>query len=154
MCPPIFWLFCPLASQYCINQLTGALHVIHLTRFNRRFVPCGCLLCMLSLYAERRKSQYLYYKNIAQKNAADFMQIDGMNIIYIIVYNSWTTIMPLWGSRSPVVPFSSRAMFLYAWSFYSVIHFSYSFNIHCFNGKWLWYTLKKLEYARTVLIIA
>ena len=46
---------------------------------------------MLSLYAERRKCQQLYYKNIAQKSAADFMQIDETDIIYIIVYNSWTT---------------------------------------------------------------
>ena len=30
-------------------------------------------------------------ENIAQKSAADFMQIDETDIIYIIVYNSWTT---------------------------------------------------------------
>ena len=30
--------------------------------------------------------------SIAQKSAADFMQIDETDIIYIIVYNSWTTI--------------------------------------------------------------
>ena len=47
---------------------------------------------MLSLYAERRKCQELCYKNIEQKSAADFMQIDEMDIIYIIVYNSWTTV--------------------------------------------------------------
>lgn len=41
--------------------------------------------------AERLKSQYIYYKNIAQINAADFMQIDEIDIIYIIVCNSWTT---------------------------------------------------------------
>ena len=35
---------------------------------------------MLSLYAERRKSQELCYKNIAQKSAADFMQIDDIDI--------------------------------------------------------------------------
>ena len=37
-------------------------------------------LCMLPLYAERRKCQSLYYKNIAQKSAVDFMQIDGIKI--------------------------------------------------------------------------
>ena len=82
------------------------------------------------------------------------MQIDGMNIIYIIVYNSWTTIMPFRGSRSPVEPFSDQNVFLYARSFYSVIHILYSLIIHCFNGKELWYALKKLEYTRIVLIIA
>ena len=46
---------------------------------------------MASLYTNGGKSQYLYYKNIAQKSAADFMQIDEADIIYIIVYNSWTT---------------------------------------------------------------
>ena len=43
---------------------------------------------MLSLYAERRKSQPIHYKNIAQKSAADFMQIDKMDILIYIVYNS------------------------------------------------------------------
>ena len=42
--------------------------------------------------AKCRKSQPVHYKNIAQKSAADFMQIDETDIIYIIVYNSWTTI--------------------------------------------------------------
>ena len=51
-------------------------------------------LCMLLLYAERRKSQPVCYKNIAQKSAADFMQIDETDILIYIVYNSWTTIMP------------------------------------------------------------
>ena len=35
---------------------------------------------MLSLYAYSRKSQELCYKNIAQKSAADFMQIDETDI--------------------------------------------------------------------------
>ena len=72
------------------------------------------LLCMLLLYAYGRKSQYLYYKNIAQKSAADFIQIDGMNIIYIIVYNSWTMAMPLRGRTSPIAPFLCLDVILYA----------------------------------------
>ena len=71
-------------------------------------------LCMLLLYAERRKSQPVHYKNIAQISAADFMQIDEADILIYIVYNSWTTIMPLRGSTSPVAPFLCRAMILYA----------------------------------------
>ena len=82
------------------------------------------------------------------------MQIDETDIIYIIVYNSWTTIMPLRGYRSPVAPFLCSDVILYARYFYSIIQFSYSFNIHCFNGKYLWYASKKLEYNRIVLIIA
>ena len=35
---------------------------------------------MLLLYAERRKCQPVHYKNIAQKSAADFMQIDETKI--------------------------------------------------------------------------
>ena len=35
---------------------------------------------MDSLYTNGGKSQALYYKNIAQKSAADFMQIDEMDI--------------------------------------------------------------------------
>ena len=34
-------------------------------------------------------------ENIAQKSAADFMQIDETDILIYIVYNSWTTIMLL-----------------------------------------------------------
>lgn len=63
------------------------------------------------------------------------MQIDEMDIIYIIVYNSWTMAMLLWGRTSPVAPFSGQDVFLYTRYFYSVIHILYSFNIHCFNGK-------------------
>ena len=49
-------------------------------------------LGMLLLYAHSRKSQYLCYKNIAQKSAADFMQIDETDILIYIVYNSWATV--------------------------------------------------------------
>ena len=73
--------------------------------------------------------------SIAQKSAADFMQIDEMDILIYIVYNSWTTIMPLRGAQSRFKPFSDQDVFLYARSFYSVIRFLDSFNIHCFNGK-------------------
>ena len=71
-------------------------------------------LCMLSLYAYIRKCQYLCYKNIAQKSAADFMQIDETDIIYIIVYNSWTTAMPLRGAQSRFKPFLCSDVILYA----------------------------------------
>ena len=63
------------------------------------------------------------------------MQIDETDIIYIIVYNSWTMAMPLRGRTSPVAPFSGQDVILYAWSFYSVIHILYSLIIHCFNSK-------------------
>ena len=39
LCPPVFWLFYPLASQYCLHQLSGTSHVVHLSMYNRRFVP-------------------------------------------------------------------------------------------------------------------
>ena len=45
------------------------------------------------------------------------MQIDGMDIIYIIVYNSWTTekaAMPLRGAQSRFKRFLDQNMFLYA----------------------------------------
>ena len=42
---------------------------------------------MLSLYTYIRKCQYLCYKNIVQKSAADFMQIDEADILIYIVYN-------------------------------------------------------------------
>ena len=110
-------------------------------------------LCMLLLYADIRKNQQLCYKNIAQINAADFMQIDEMDILIYIVSHSWTTIMPLIGAQSRFKRFSGQDVFLYARSFYSVIHFSYSLIIHCFNGKQLYYASKKLEYTRIVLIV-
>ena len=115
---------------------------------------CRVVVCfMASLYTNGGKNQYLYYKNIAQKSAADFMQIDGMNILIYIVYNSWTMTMPLRGRRSPVAPFSCSDVKSYGKEKYSVIHFSYSLIIHCFNGKQLCYTLKKLEYTRIVWFI-
>ena len=73
--------------------------------------------------------------SIAQKSAADFMQIDEMDIIYIIVYNSWTTIMPLRGRTSPVAPFLCQDVKSYGKEKYSVIQFSYSLIIHCFDSK-------------------
>ena len=63
------------------------------------------------------------------------MQIDGMDILIYIVYNSWTTAMPLRGAQSRFKPFLGQDVILYAWSFYSVIQFLYSLIIHCFNGK-------------------
>ena len=74
-------------------------------------------------------------ENTVQKSAADFMQIDETDIIYIIVYNSWTTIMPLRGAQSRFKPFSDQDVKSYGKEKYSDIHFLYSFNIHCFNGK-------------------
>ena len=81
------------------------------------------------------------------------MQINEMDILIYIVYNSWTTIMPLIGRRSPVAPFLCQDVKSYGKEKYSVIHISYSLIIHCFNGKQLYYTLKKLEYTRIGLII-
>ena len=81
------------------------------------------------------------------------MQIDEMDIIYIIVYNSWTTIMPLRGRRSPVEPFLGQDVKSYGKEKYSVIHILCSFNIHCFDSKYLYYAMKKLEYTKIVLII-
>ena len=149
LCPPLFWLFCPLASQYCLHQLSGASHVIYLPRFNRRFVPC----CCFALWLHYTPAAENVNSSIAQKSAADFMQIDETDILIYIVYNSWTTIMPLWGRRSPVAPFLCSNVKSYGKEKYSIIRFLYGFNIHCFNGKELWYALKKLEYTRIVLII-
>ena len=63
------------------------------------------------------------------------MQIDEMDIVYIIVYNSWTTAMPLRGRRSPVAPFLCSDVKTYGKEKYSVIQFSYNLIIHCFDGK-------------------
>lgn len=63
------------------------------------------------------------------------MQIDEMNIIYIIVYNSWTTAIPFRGPTSPVAPFLGRTVKTYGKEKYSVIHILYNFNIHCFDSK-------------------
>lgn len=95
----------------------------------------GDSLGTLLVYLNIRKIQEEICWRSAQKSAADFMQIDGMDIIYIIVYNSWTTTMPLRGRTSPIAPFLDQDVILYARSFYSVIHISYSLIIHCFNGK-------------------
>ena len=63
------------------------------------------------------------------------MQIDETDILIYIVSHSWTTIMPLRGRTSPVVPFLCSDIKSYGKEKYSVIHILYSFNIHCFNGK-------------------
>ena len=60
------------------------------------------------------------------------MQIDETDIIYIIVYNSWTTAMPLRGDRSPVAPFLCSGVKSYGKEKYSFIHILYSLIIHCF----------------------
>ena len=73
--------------------------------------------------------------SIAQKSAADFMQIDGMDIIYIIVYNSCTTIRPRRGAQSRFKPFSRQDVKSYGKEKYSVIRFSYSLIIHCFDSQ-------------------
>ena len=63
------------------------------------------------------------------------MQIDETDILIYIVYNSWTTIMPLRGAQSRFKPFLGQDVKSYGKEKYSVIHFSYSFNIHCFDSK-------------------
>lgn len=58
------------------------------------------------------------------------MQIDETNIIYIIVYNIWTTEIPLKGRTSPVAPFLSQDMKSYGkksiplYAFHTVIIFT------------------------------
>ena len=85
----LFYLFCPLALQYCFSAKRD-FACYSLAKVQSALRAVCVSLGMLSLYAYRRKCQQLYYKNIAQKSAADFMQNDEMDIIYIIVYNSWT----------------------------------------------------------------
>ena len=63
------------------------------------------------------------------------MQIDEMDILIYIVYNSWTVTIPLRGAQSRFKRFLGQDVFLYARSFYSVIHILYSLIIHCFNSK-------------------
>ena len=66
------------------------------------------------------------------------MQIDETDILYIIVYNSWTTekaAMPLWGAQSRFKPFLCSDVKSYGKEKYSIIRFSYSLIIRCFNGK-------------------
>ena len=129
LCPPVFWLFCPLASQYCIDQLTGTLHVIHLSRYNRRSVPYGCLLYGLIIHQRRQMSIALLHKKVR----LILCKLTRWIFLYIIVYNSCTMAMLLRGRTSPVAPFSGQDVILYVRSFYSVILFLYSFIIHCFN---------------------
>ena len=50
-------------------------------------------------------------ENIAQKSAVDFMQIDETDIIYIIVYNSWTTGKTVNAAVRPYKPRSAAFMF-------------------------------------------
>ena len=61
--------------------------------------------------------------------------------------------MALWGCQRRFKRFLSWGVFLYAWSFYSVIQFLYSYNIHCFIGKGGHYTIKKLECAPLTMIM-
>ena len=84
------------------------------------------------------------------------MQIDETDIIYIIVYNSGTTVkvaMPLRGAQSRFKRFLSSDVKSYGKEKYSVIHILYNFIIHCFDNKQLCYALRKLEYARITQII-
>ena len=66
------------------------------------------------------------------------MQINGMDIIYIIVYNSWTTektVNAAMRPYKPVAPFSCQDVKSYGKEKYSVIHILYSLIIHYFNSK-------------------
>ena len=96
-------------------------------------VPCCVVVCSVCFHYTHISGNV--NSSIAQKSAADFMQIDGMDIIYIIVYNSCTTIMPLRGAQSRFKPFLGQDVKSYGKEKYSVIRFSYSFNIHCFDSK-------------------
>ena len=66
------------------------------------------------------------------------MQFDETNIIYIIVYNSWTSkkaTMPLWGAQSRFKRFLGQDVKSYGKEKYSVIRFLYSLIIHYFDSK-------------------
>ena len=63
-------------------------------------------------------------KILYKKSAADFMQIDETDIIYIIVYNSWTA------AQSRFKRFLCQDVKLYGKEKYSVIHILYNFIIH------------------------
>ena len=63
------------------------------------------------------------------------MQINETNILYIIVYNSWTTTIPFRGHRSPVAPLLGQDVKSYDKEKYSVIHFSCGLIIHYFDNK-------------------
>jgi hypothetical protein len=74
-------------------------------------------------------------KILHKKSAADFMQIAEMDIIYIIVYYSWTTAMLLRGARSPITRILDQDVKTYGKDKYLFIHILYNFNIHCFDIK-------------------
>lgn len=62
---------------------------------------------------EHRKSQPVHYKNVVQKNAADFMQIDETDILIYIVYNIWTMTKVYYAVKRRSEPFSGKGVFLY-----------------------------------------
>ena len=111
------------------------------------------LLCMLSLYAERRKSQYKILHKKARLILCKLMKQILYILQYIIAEQPKNSKCRSEAPEAPQCRFSGQDVFLYTRSFYSVIQFSYSLIIHCSNGKQLCYTLKKLEYTRIVLII-
>lgn len=74
--PPAIYLFCPLASQYCLHQLSGALRVIHLSRYNRRSVPG--VVCF-ALWLHYTPAAANVKQNIAQNSMIFFMQYKQKN---------------------------------------------------------------------------
>ena len=62
------------------------------------------------------------------------MQIDEMDIIYIIVYNSCPAEKTVNAAEKPLEPFSGQDVKSYGKEKYSVIHISYSLIIHCFDS--------------------
>ena len=85
------WIALMLPFTRAAPRESGGASLLTVSTFSALTFEAIGSLGMLSLYAYRRKCQPFHYKNIVQKSAADFMQTDGMDIIYIIVYNSWTT---------------------------------------------------------------
>ena len=81
------------------------------------------------------------------------MQIDETDILIYIVYNSWTTEKTVNAAERRSEPFLCSDVKSYGKEKYSIIHILYSFNIHYFSCKSIWYALKKLYYTRIVLII-
>ena len=70
------------------------------------------VVCCFALYAFIiHRTPEMSIENIAQKSAADFMQIDEMDIIYIIVYNSWTTKKTVNAAKRPYKPRSAVFVF-------------------------------------------
>ena len=72
-------------------------------------------------------------ENIAQKSAADFMQIDETDILIYIVYNSWTTEKTVNAAMRPYKPrsavFRSRCQIIRqrkVFSYTLFIQFDYS----------------------------